>query len=379
MTEIRPTLREVPRDRMPSPIELDDKARKGVVEGVKTALERLRGKGLLAADKDYGRIVADPWALHEFIQVFKANRPMFDDLITDARARPVADDHAPLVCGPSLAQICQMLVFTCAKRSFTAVATPKPPTQPEKPAGRLAALFGRKPAQPVATDADTKIAALKPLLAFDWQLPLLKSYYFFLDEQQIRLLGRDLLLLRKGEDIEAIGAFPAAKMAQARRLVGDEFAAMLVIRPAAMAGLANAVPELYALFRPLLGDRIWDFMMRDADYIDQLGELDRDLLATFGPLLADTCLEAVAAFRRMPLGRIKVFLAAMDTVLREDAVPLLGDPSFCRQTLKGMVDGFLRFDGSMDEFQDLATMKWKAIAPAARVYLTKRAKPAAAD
>lgn len=170
MTEIRPTLREVPRDRMPSPIELDDKARKAVVEGVKTpwsaCAARVAGRrqGLRA---HRCRPVGAP-RVHPGLQ---GQPPHVRRPDHRRPRRPVADDHAPLVCGPSLAQICQMLVFTCAKRSFTAVATPKPPTQPEKPAGRLAALFGRKPAQPVATDADTKIAALKPLLAFDWQLP----------------------------------------------------------------------------------------------------------------------------------------------------------------------------------------------------------------
>lgn len=52
-----------------------------------------------------------------------------------------------------------------------------------------------------------------------------------------------MLLLRKGEDIEAIGAFPAAKMAQARRLAGDEFAAMLVIRPLPWPGWPTQCPN----------------------------------------------------------------------------------------------------------------------------------------
>lgn len=356
---------------LPSPTELDAETKRQVMAALRLILARLQEGGRFRGDVDYQAVVGSPTLLFECIQAYKADVATFQDIVVDAAGDPVAEPTTPLTCGPSLAQICQLLVYTCAKRQFAAVDSGKQP--PDRPVlDKLASLLGRKSAAPEPSDDEAKLAALKNVLVFDWQLPLLNSYYSLLDRSQIEALGPDLLCLRTPHDIEMASAVPAAQIAYTRRLAGSAFADLLLRWPAALRGIASVVPETYRFFRPLLGERAWEFFSRDPAEIAGLAEGDVDRLAAFGPYLADVSPAAVQAFDRMSLVRVQVFLGAFKRMFGEDAAILLSDPAFCRQSLTGMVRSFAAFDGNDDELGGLVELKCAAIAPAVQAYLAKR-------
>lgn len=352
---------------VPRLVELEAQDKKRVLAAIKTALGRLQAKGRLPAGLEYGAMLNKPAALKEFIDAYKADRAVAADLVVDKAGRPVASDDQPLVCGLSLAQICQMLVYTCAKRMFVEA---EPETKPTS--FGLGGLLRKAPAPQPRSDGERKLAELKNYLAFDWQLPLLKYYYFFLDRHQLAEIGRDILLLRDPAQLEVASSFDVAKLRQARRIAGGEFAAALVARPACIGGLAQAQPQDYAFFRGFLEDRVWDFYARDQDFIDDVMEMDRGQIEAIGPVLADAAIEAVQALAKLPAERIVQLLQGFREVFGADVALLLADAGFARQTLAMFVERFLVVDGDADRFVELVVLKCQALRPTLAAWLEKR-------
>lgn len=365
-----------PYPEIPDGIELGADAKKQVIGGVKTVLVRLQDRGLATAGKDYATVIGNAGLLHEAILAYKANRDIADDIARDAKGAPLRDDGTPTACGITIAQIIQMLVFTCAKRLFTeADAKPAPKVQP---AGRsLASLFRRKPAEPAPipagkSDGEKKLAELRPLLAFDWQLPLLKFYYFLFNRSQLMELGRDILLLPEIESLEKAAGFTALQMRKARQVTDADFAGMLMANPQAMAGLNHWDEAKYPLFRAALGERIWDFYARDLDYFDKVADVERERIEILGPLLADLSGEAVEVLERLKDEKLVWFLKEFRRVFGAEVPLLLGDGLFARQMLLPVVQNFSQLETRPDRFAEAVHLKCTALQPMVAQWLEKR-------
>lgn len=355
---------------IPQSVELEPQAKKRLLAGIKTVLSRLAAKGALKAGIDYADMLGKPQQLQAFVEAYRANRAIAADVAVDASGQPVSRDDVPLDCGITLAQICQMLVYTCAKRIFV---DSDADTKPPQPAKKLTELFRRKIPPPMAkSEGERKLAELKTYLAFDWQLPLLKYYYFFLDRHQIAELGRDLLLLRDPLQLEMVAAFDAPKLRAARRLAQSDFPEVLLNFPAAIEGLSRAPDMHFALFHDVCGARLWAFYARDLDYIDDAAEVDRTVLRAIGPLLADTSAEAVDALSRLPSERIEQMLAGFRSVFRGDLPEILGDPAFGRQTLLPFVQRFIGLDWDANQFIHVVELKCSAMKPMLDAWLERR-------
>lgn len=357
---------------LPQSVELEPQAKKRLLGAIKTVLSRLGEKGKLKQGLDYTDMLGRPLQLQAFIETFRANRVIAADLLVDEAGRPVSREDMPLVCGLSLAQICQMLVYTCAKRMFVDNDTD---TKPPQASSKLVTLFRRNnpPPQPMAkSEGERKLADLKPLLAFDWQLPLLKYYYFFLDRRQITELGQDLLVLREPEQIELVAAFDATKIKAARRLAQGEFPEVLTRFPAAIQGLSRAGDMHFAFFQEVCDRRVWAFYARDLDYIDQVTEVDKSVLRAIGPLLADTSLETVDALSRLQADRIGQMLEGFYGIFRGDLADILGDAAFGRQTLLPFVLRFTGLDWDPNQFIHVVELKCTAMKPMLDVWLERK-------
>lgn len=355
---------------IPPPVELDPQAKKRLLAGIKTVLTRLQAKGALKAGADYADMLGKPLVLQAFIAAFRANRELAADLLQDAFGQPVLGDDVPLTCGITLAQVCQMLVYTCAKRIFVDSDTE---TKPPPPAKKLTALFQRKTPPPMAkSEGERKLAELKPYLAFDWQLPLLKYYYFFFDRYQIAELGRDLLLMREPIQLEMVAAFEPPKLRAARRLARADFPEVLLQFPAAIEGLARAPDMHFALFHDICGPRVWAFYARDLDYIDNITEVDRAVLRSIGPLLADTSFETVDALSRLQADRIDQMLTGFRSVFRNGLAEILGDAGFGRQTLLPLVLRFTGLDWDAHQFIHVVELKCVAMKPMMEAWLERK-------
>ena len=108
----------------PRAVDLAPDTRKLVVAAVKTVMVRLQQAGRFAAEAEYATVLGSPALLHDLITAYRAEPAIARDLAVDATGAPVADWSTPLVCGLSLAQVCQLLVFTCARRVFTESEAP---------------------------------------------------------------------------------------------------------------------------------------------------------------------------------------------------------------------------------------------------------------
>lgn len=362
---------------IPQTVELEPQAKKRLLAGIKAVLTRLQAKGKLKAGIDYADMLGKPLLLQALIEAYRANRDLAADLALDAFGQPVNRDDVPLVCGITLAQICQMLVYTCAKRIFVDSDLD---TKPPQPAKKLTELFRRKTPPPMAkSEGERKLAELKAYLAFDWQLPLLKYYYFFFDRHQLVELGRDLLLLRDPIQLEMVAAFEAPKLRAARRLAQSDFPEVLLNFPAAIEGLSRAPDMHFALFHDICGPRVWAFYARDLDYIDDVTEVDRAVLRAIGPLLAETSAEAVDALSRLPSERIEQLLEGFRTVFRGDLPEILGDPAFGRQTLLPFVQRFTGLDWDANQFIHVVELKCSAMKPMLETWLERRRAGLAAE
>ncbi len=347
-----------PHPKPPAPAEIDAAAKKRLLAAIKTVLARLQQRGAVPAGLDYAAILGKPAALKAFVDAFKADPTIAADIAVDAAGRPVRGEDELLVCGLSLAQVRQMLVYTCAKRVFTEAEPPTPPAPAGKP--------------PPKSEGERKLAALEPLLAFEWQLPLLKFYYFFLDRHQLAELGPDLLLLRRPEQLEIVSSFDATRLRQARRNAAGGFVELLQARPEAIGGVARARPDDFAFFRRVLGPATWAFYARDEDFVDDVGELDRDRVEAMGPVLAGADAAAVQALAKLDPDRIAQLLAGFRQVFGDHAAGLFAEPAFARQVLAPLVERFKDIaDTTAERFTELVVLKSQALRPVVAQWLDR--------
>ncbi|MGE5547110.1 MAG: hypothetical protein ACM33T_09440 [Solirubrobacterales bacterium] len=174
---------------LPSPLQLT--ANPGGVETVRTLLKRdvaailhanLPALALVPVDKVYDRVLDDPALLHQALRLLRRQPELFKTVLaTRERALPSADAD-PLSCGRTLAEIIALVVRACARRYFRH-RLPGPRRAPAPRPGFFLSLaiamgwakpkrLGPKPVPP----GERLFRAMRDLLQFDWQVPLIPAY-----------------------------------------------------------------------------------------------------------------------------------------------------------------------------------------------------------
>ncbi|MCA1908166.1 MAG: hypothetical protein LDL39_07380 [Magnetospirillum sp.] len=160
---------------------------------------------LVPEDKVYDHVMADPILLEQAFRVLRANPELFKDVLTTPQRQLPANDEDPLWCGRTLSDVVALVVRACARRYFKKrLKAPKfrPLRQPQigfwRSLGMSLGLADppapvrRKP-QPSA--GDKLYAAMRDLLRYEWQVPLIPAYST-LSPQLVNSLGEKLLEYR---------------------------------------------------------------------------------------------------------------------------------------------------------------------------------------
>lgn len=184
------------------------------VETVRTVLRRdiadilrenLPSLALVPRDKAYDAIMDDPNLLHQGFQLLRTRPELFKDVvITPERAFPSSDGDA-LWCGRTLSDVIALVVRACARRYFKKrMSGPKPKPLPMPKVGFFQGIsitlgFSEAPKRPkrkhMPTPADKLFNALRDVLLYDWQVPLIPAYAA-LSPQLVTKLGPKLLEFR---------------------------------------------------------------------------------------------------------------------------------------------------------------------------------------
>lgn len=184
------------------------------VETVRTVLRRdiadilhdnLPALSLVPRDKVYDRVMDDPTLLHQGFQLFRARPDLFKDVVmTTQRTLPSSDGEA-LWCGRTLAEIIAMVVRACARRYFKRrLSGPKRRPLPMPKVGLIQGIaislgLAQPPKVPKRkrwpSPAEKLYTALRDVLRFDWQVPLIPAYAA-LSPQLVTALGDRLLEMR---------------------------------------------------------------------------------------------------------------------------------------------------------------------------------------
>jgi hypothetical protein len=101
--------------QLPPPVDIDNDAKKAIIDGLKKVLARFQQGGLVDGAVTYQHLISHPDVLESFVGIFVAHRDACDDIVKAKGSKePVRDDNQMLVCNVSLNQIQQLLVRTCA-------------------------------------------------------------------------------------------------------------------------------------------------------------------------------------------------------------------------------------------------------------------------
>lgn len=160
---------------------------------------------LVPSDKIYDHVMSDPILLEQAFRVLRAQPELFKDVITTPhRAMPQTDDEA-LWCGRTLAEAIALVVRACARRYFKQrLKAPK-----YRPVRRPSVGFWHSfaiaigltepprfvPRRPQVGAGDKLYAAMRDLLRYEWQVPLIPAYST-LSPQLVISLGEKLLDFR---------------------------------------------------------------------------------------------------------------------------------------------------------------------------------------
>lgn len=160
---------------------------------------------LVAEDKVYDHVMADPILLEQAFRVMRGQPELFKNIITTPQRQFPASDDDALWCGRTLSEAVALVVRACARRYFKQrlrVAKYRPIRQAKIGFWRsLAILMGlaeppRPPRRkPIPSAGDTLYAAMRDLLRYEWQVPLIPAYST-LSPQLVSSLGERLLEYR---------------------------------------------------------------------------------------------------------------------------------------------------------------------------------------
>jgi len=181
------------------------------VETVRTVLRRdiadilhdhLPALHMVPRDKVYDQVMDDPNLLHQGFQLLRSKPELFKDVVvTPQRMFPSSDGDA-LWCGRTMAEVIALVVRACARRYFKKrLSGPKPKPLPLPKVGFFHSIaislgLANPPKRPKRkrwpSPADKLFDALRDLLLYDWQVPLIPAYAA-LSPQLVARLGPKLL------------------------------------------------------------------------------------------------------------------------------------------------------------------------------------------
>lgn len=157
---------------------------------------------MVPREKVYDRVMDDPNLLHQSFQLFRNRPEVFKDVIvTPARLFPSSDGDT-LWCGRTLSEIIALVVRACARRYFKKrLSGPKPKPLPLPQVGFFQSIaigmgLAEPPKRPKRkiwpTPAEKLFDAMRDVLLYDWQVPLIPAYAA-LSPQLVTKLGPQLL------------------------------------------------------------------------------------------------------------------------------------------------------------------------------------------
>ncbi|MEW5729670.1 MAG: hypothetical protein AB1918_17710 [Pseudomonadota bacterium] len=205
------------------------------VETIRTVLRRdvadvLRAHlpvlAMVPRDKIYDRVMDDPALLHQAFKLFRAQPELFKAfLMTRERQLPESDGDA-LWCGRSLAEIVALVVRACARRYFhRRLPAPRRVVKPPAPGfwkgvaislGLVSPAPTRRQRKPGASPGEKLFLAMRDLLLYEWQVPLIPAYAA-LEPQTVVALGPRLLELRESDRLHVLAdPMAAAQFAQGK-------------------------------------------------------------------------------------------------------------------------------------------------------------------
>lgn len=176
--------------------------------------QHLPALAMVPADKVYDRVLDDPALLHQGFRLLRSRPELFQNVIvTPEKAFPSADGDV-LFCGRTMAEVIAMVVRACARRYFKKRLGPayrpafRPAAKPGLFHGMAIALgWAAPPKAPKAkrpqSPGDRLFAAMRNLLLYDWQVPLIPSYAQ-LSPQAVTDLGPRLLEVRDPMALEVL-------------------------------------------------------------------------------------------------------------------------------------------------------------------------------
>lgn len=164
--------------------------------------ENLPALAMVPHDKVYDRVMDDPNLLHQGFQLFRAQPELFKGVvITPQRLFPTSDGDV-LWCGRTLAEVIALVVRACARRYFKRrLSGPKPKPLPLPKVGLFQGIaislgLAEPPKRPKRkhwpSPAEKLYTALRNLLQFEWQVPLIPAYAA-LTPQLVAKMGPSLL------------------------------------------------------------------------------------------------------------------------------------------------------------------------------------------
>lgn len=338
---------ETQRPQLPELVTFEPKTRDIVIGSIKLVLRRLRKSGALDGESEYSDLMKDPKALQDFVQAFSRHRDVARDLAVTETGKPVEDDGTPLICGPTLAQIERLLVYTCAKKVLAA-ATPK--DSEDKGARRVSAELP----DPV-----------KDVVGFAWQLPLLDLYLTRLKPDHFRGLGDRILDLDTREALETIADLDPQDLRKAERVMGPDFEVALKRRPAAVRGAALCPRERYKSLRSDTKGKLLDVLSAQPEVVIEVIGQSPERIAALAPIAGDICPENLEQLDAVPDLVIGPLVTGFRDVFGELAGPLMGHKAFAQKFLYKMVGDMRSLDvnnaDQADKAAQVARHKWQAI------------------
>jgi hypothetical protein len=208
-------------------------------------------------------------------------------------------------------------------------------------------------------------------MAFDWQLPLLPAYNI-LNNAHLLELGDDLACLQTFEAIRDFAMLDQATVKKAKSVVGDDFAAILSMRPSALAGMATWSREMYLYYRRCLGDAAFDFFSRDNDFFMVAAGLDKPFIGIYGDMLGyidSACLEEM---QRLNIDKTDVLIQGMKSAFGANLKEALSNPNFAKDFLRKLVESLQHVEQEKAQLLQSAFITCKAIAPQVAEWVEKQ-------
>ncbi len=354
------------------PVDITPETRNAIVDGLKQCLGVFQAAKKVKNEISYQNLIENPAALYQFIQIYRANREMVDNIVKAKSGQPVRDDDTELACGVSLSQVQRLLILTAAKRHFGVSGAIQKPAEEKK--GGIGSLFRKSEAKaeaPSRTNEERKLSELAKYLAYDWQIPLLQVYRDSLTYQHVMELGPELTLLKDAKAIAQAGRLDPAQVRKARQVVGGDFVNLISDNPKAIEGVIYWNADMYKFFRSLLGDKAWIFFGRDQQYFNALASFEKAKLRLFGDALAYMAPECLIEFERLNIDKINAMMEAFRGNFGDDLEMILSQKSFAFDVMHRLVESFVHLKKEPDQLKVYADMTCKAILPSMQEWLAK--------